>query len=1156
MNSTFDLHAPLPPGRLVIEASAGTGKTYSLTALVVRSVVERGIVPSSMLIVTFTRVAAAELRDRTRQALVSASAAVRSGQCPAEHSWMQTLLDEPDRAKVQHRLDHAIASFDDATITTIHGFCQVALSQLGLKSGARIGAELGPSHTRLVDEVVRDILLPELAATPNALDWEGDLSASKVVKHFTSAVRKRLANPTAALVPANGAFTPNKTDTKDRIERWCDLVVRAADTVVDRVRLRNELGFDDLLVAMRYAVCDAPSAAVTVQALRDRYHLVMVDEFQDTDPVQWDMFHTAFGDRLITVGDPKQAIYRFRGADISTYLAATHGAPMVRLGTNFRSDRLLVEATNSLIDGVQMGHPAIVGAPVAASPRAVDQALAGPVLDVRWLPFHPDLATEATAKKSQNQANKSEAAILADLVRVVIELIDHGQIDAKPDQPARRVRPNDIAVLVRSRANATSVADALRAAGIPSVQARTGNVLKGEAARDWSLLLAALVRPSDGALARAAAISSFVPHQLIDLDPVDPDSAARLAEVQQLLASWAELLTRTTFSAWYRQISDEGGLVVRLLAHTDGERRLTDLEHVAELIATELESGGNSPGTVRRVLTALVEEAADTSEGDTPERHMRRIDSDATAVQISTIHGSKGLQYPIVLLPYSPSLDGDYDAVYTDANGRRTVDIAEKRSWDGTTPDTTLAARKWSSKAAQHGDGLRLFYVGVTRAEHRTVLWWTPGWTSHQSAFNHFLFDRLPDGTPRNSAPDPATKTIPNVPNPSDPGQALQQLADHSAGRIHITEIAPDLSHLTMKPKKVEAGQEPVGVADTAGRVVAQPSWRRWSFTSISNTREHDWTAHTPSAPTPPVVGGNDEPSTDVGSTLDASTVSDGSSPTVGSTVAMPWADVAGGTEFGTLVHELFEQVDPAAPDLAGHVRELVGGTFRRSRSVLTDEVLTNGLVAAIRTPLGPIADGLRLADITRTDRLAELDFDLPFGATAVTPAQIGKVLLDTLADDDPQREYAQQLADQRFTVDLRGFLQGSIDAVLRIPDTDGGHRYVVVDYKTNRLHVPHDPDPIAAYHPDHLPAHMAHSDYPLQALLYSVALHRMLSWRLGSAYDPEVHLGGIAYLFVRGMVGEHTPTAEGRTFGVFSWRPPATAIVALHHLFAGEVTP
>ena len=212
--------------------------------------------------------------------------------------------------------------------------------------------------------------------------------------------------------------------------------------------------------------------------------------------------------------------------------------------------------------------------------------------------------------------------------------------------------------------------------------------------------------------------------------------------------------------------------------------------------------------------------------------------------------------------------------------------------------------------------------------------------------------------------------------------------------------------------------------------------------------------------------------------------------------------------------------------------------------------MLVTGLAASVRTPLGPFVSGSRLADLPVTDRLAELEFDLPVADGRVAVSSIGAVLLATLPADDSMRPYAEALAADRFSVDLAGYLQGSIDAVLRVPGVGDDHRYVVVDYKSNRLHARGAARPLDAYHPDRLVGAMAEHDYVLQALLYNVALHRFLRWRLPD-YRPTDHLGGIAYLFLRGMVGEQTPTYEGQTYGVFTWCPPVETVEALDRLMA-----
>ena len=267
-------------------------------------------------------------------------------------------------------------------------------------------------------------------------------------------------------------------------------------------------------------------------------------------------------------------------------------------------------------------------------------------------------------------------------------------------------------------------------------------------------------------------------------------------------------------------------------------------------------------------------------------------------------------------------------------------------------------------------------------------------------------------------------------------------------------------------------------------------------------------------------------------------------------------ADVAAGTTFGTFVHSVLERLDFTSPSLTADLRETVLAHASHDGLKIDVEAVVRGLVEAIRTPLGPLFSGRSLADISPRDRLAELTFDMPIAAALASPAgraparAIAEILLRTLSPDDPIRSFATELAGQTTDLEIAGWMNGSIDGVLRIPHADH-HRYVVIDYKTNRLHVPGAGDPLAAYHPQLLVAAMAHHRYPLQALLYSVAVHRYLRWRLGDAYDPDLHLGGVAYLFVRGMAGPRTPTVNGVAHGVFSWRPPTATIVALDQLFA-----
>ena len=336
-----------------------------------------------------------------------------------------------------------------------------------------------------------------------------------------------------------------------------------------------------------------------------------------------------------------------------------------------------------------------------------------------------------------------------------------------------------------------------------------------------------------------------------------------------------------------------------------------------------------------------------------------------------------------------------------------------------------------------------------------------------------------------------------------------------------------------------------LAVADAGTRhPLADPARRTWSFTALSSRL---LAAPMAMATLPPVAGGYDE----VAEPAEVVAVADATNRTATIGVELPLADAPAGTTFGIAVHEVLERLTFTSPTLPDDIGAEVARAARRLGLELDVPAIAAGIEAFVDTPLGELFDGRRLRDLAPVDRLTELKFDLTFDPGRVAAGDIGEVLADLLDPADPLRDYGKQLVAELADVELAGWLTGSLDAVFRVGvDTA---RFVVVDYKTNRLHVPDAADPAAAYHPDALVAAMTHSHYPLQAVLYCVALHRFLRWRLGSRYDPEQHLGGVAYLFVRGMTGAATPTWGDKPYGVFSWQPPAEAVLALDDLFAGK---
>lgn len=325
--------------------------------------------------------------------------------------------------------------------------------------------------------------------------------------------------------------------------------------------------------------------------------------------------------------------------------------------------------------------------------------------------------------------------------------------------------------------------------------------------------------------------------------------------------------------------------------------------------------------------------------------------------------------------------------------------------------------------------------------------------------------------------------------------------------------------------------------------------WRRTSYSGLLRAAEG----------ITPASGVGSEPSDtgkdDEGDAADGLYVDVGLDLGVAAGVPSPMADLPAGAAMGSLVHAVLENADPAAPDLAAELADHAASQLMWWPAAITAQELATALVPMHDTPLGPLADGLTLRQIGLRDRLCELDFEIPLaggdrvsGATPnITVAQIGGLLAAHLSADDPMVGYPERLLTPELGGQpLRGYLSGSIDAVLRVR----GDRYLIVDYKTNKLGEPTRPLSSADYGPAQLADAMIHSHYPLQALLYSVVLHRFLRWRQ-PGYEPEKHLGGVLYLFLRGMCGPDTPTVDGVPAGVFSWRPPTRLVVEMSELLA-----
>ena len=733
----FDVCGELPTGMTLLQASAGTGKTFTIAALTTRYVAE-GILPiDRLLVITFTRMATGELRERVRERLVRAFEGlvdVLGGAGPGAHpdDEVVSLLAQGTTAEIEARRDRlgkAIADFDAATIETTHGFCLQVLYGLGTAGDVDREVTLVEDVSDLMEEVVDDLYLRKFATRPNPLKFTRE-AAMEIAKFV-------LGHPDADIVPP-------LSDAQDEpsIRRRFAKAVR--DEMKERKQTLKILTYDDVLLRLRDTLVDPVRGPVACARLRERYDVVLVDEFQDTDPVQWEIMHRAFGlggATLVLIGDPKQAIYAFRGADVHAYLMASKVVQSEwTLDVNWRSDQGLLEAYDALFADAQLGYEDITYRRIRAAEAHQNPRLEGAPVSapLRFRMVHgEDGLVPLTPSKRQPRAGDARSAIARDLAADVVALLE-----AQPELVSTRrdgteacrapLDPGDIAVLVRANSHATLVRDALLAVGVPAVIGGAGSVFATEPAQEWLRLLEALERPTARDRASLVALTRFVGWSA---EEVAGAGEAAWEDLHWSLHQWAALLRDQGVASLYETVCSARGVPGRVLERPLGERFMTDLRHIAQLLHEAGVSEGLGPTAMATWLGRRIRDAARDTEN---EERARRLESDAEAVQVITIHRSKGLEFPVVYCPFM--WDGwtrrsDVPVFHDPDNDmRRTIDVAHEGPG-------FVKHQKFELEEGR-GEDLRLCYVALTRARHQAVLWWAGASDSQHSPLARLLFDR------------------------------------------------------------------------------------------------------------------------------------------------------------------------------------------------------------------------------------------------------------------------------------------------------------------------------------------------------------------------------------------------------------------------------
>ena len=1128
MSEPFDLpNTEIGRGTMLIEASAGTGKTFTISVLVVRLLLERPeLTIDRILVTTFTELATAELRGRIREKLRLTIAAFRSGSSDDQVIEALRTKHASDAGAVQ-RLDDALHNFDEAPIFTIHGFCQRVLADRAFESGTLFDAELVTNHSELLNEIVFDFwrmhfyegerfaallalknkitptklseLLKELLSNPTlhvlpeatrplseiAADlhelleqlraaWKDEEDGVRQLFADTKWIRggRVHADPVrmSGWLDDFGICLSEKGGTVEQLDCLSRLTKRAVHSatlarypeperrifdlcesllqidaefsvavLVDffayarteltaRMQRRNVLSFNDLLTRLNEAL-HAPGGAELARSIREKYQAALIDEFQDTDPVQYQIFSFIYAGSdapVAYIGDPKQAIYSFRGADVFTYMrAAAAAARKFTLGTNWRSESRLVEAVNTIFDQPKpFLLDEIVFEKVNASTKADDRAL---LVGGKKEPAFQLWTAE--------EVDGVPARVSSEIVRLLGSDVTIG---------SEKLLPGQFAVLTSTNHQATEMQRALRDRRVPSVLYSSANIFKTHEADELRDILAAVVQPTYDKIVRAALCTDALGKTGGDLDRFLTDEKAWDTETlpfQKAHEIWRE----RGFIQMLRQLSAVCGVRQRLLGFPDGERRLTNFLHLAELLHTacvEQQLGMN--GLVKWLAKQMAGSFAEREE------HELRLESDEKAVRIITVHKSKGLEYDVVFCPFVGHTT-KAPKVYHDgsASGRLTLNVAD--------PTAEKPQRKKEARAER----LRQFYVALTRARHRCTMIWEQQEDDDKSAPAYLLAE----------------------------GAGLSPRIETSAA-IQVAQVPEATEEKWISPNE--------GVSTAfAARPFTGAIDRTWGVASFTR-----------------LIRGRETALFDEGPLVEPVAVAE----------EIP--DATGihafrrGTQAGTCLHEILEEVNFA--DLSG-APEIVARHLRGYGIEGFDGEVNENVRQLAALPLAAGPEHFALRDVPHDARIAELEFTFPI--TRLTNAK--------LAEAFALRELPLALERLQF-LPVNGFMTGFIDLVF-----EHAGRFYFADWKSNWL----GPN-TGAYRPEAIAAEMQRNFYSLQLCLYSVALHRYLHARK-SDYDFDRHFGGAFYIFLRGV----DPAQPER--GVYFERPSRAFVEKLDGIFA-----
>ena len=1182
-------------GRHLIEASAGTGKTYAITALYVRLLVERGLRPDAILVVTYTEAACAELKERIRARVSQAADAMDRGR--SDDPFLAALLARyrrqgRDPAAVADSLALALLDFDLAAISTIHGFCRRVLMDSAFESGYLFDAEFIEDDTPLLREVIDDYWRratvdwhPLFAAYVVDRGWTPDVFLSSMrgllaplrghgprILHFPPWCSPRdfdggLADACMDLWRAEGAAVRSLLDNSAALKRgrtnrhayhperlarlytaldaWCrgdwnaaaaeavnafsessladncyrrkrdevpahpfftacrrvcdalaaaghglrrELILAAGRALAASKEAKGLLSFDDLLTGVRDGLRRGGPDGELARRIADRFPAALIDEFQDTDPVQFEIFDTVYGRgpgrALFMVGDPKQAIYAFRGADVFSYLqaAAIPGARCHTLDTNWRSEGGLIRACNHLFS---RSRPFVLRDIAFHPVRAPEDG--GRRLFVGGSRAAPFTLCVFPDQPGRDEAGRIAAQSAAAMIRDLLVRAAAGDAVLVGADGGTALTAGDIAVLVRRHRDGEMMRRALDDLGVHAVIGARRSVWRTKEAAELCAVLRAVTAPADMTAMRTALATDILGADAGRLRDFGQGDAPGFEErVGEYLAIWRE---QGPAPMIFRLMAREEAWT-RIVAARGGERGLTNLRHLTELLQEAARRDALSPEALvdwfqRQRLATTAPDAA-----------LVRLESDESLVRIVTVHASKGLQYPVVFCPFF------WDSAFLGGRGRDDYVLCHEQGGVVADFGTTLFTRRRERAAREaFAEEMRLLYVALTRAESRCLVLWGRArsgrrWACDSSPLGYLLWRGTGSGEEK--------MPLPGVP--------LGDL-DNDGHRELLRAVCAD-GGIALEEAQGPATPAPLPVPRADRTLLPPREFRRvlegeGGVRSFSSLRQQE-------------AGGLHGPD---GRGTDALALP-------GAVLAAePQADADGadifafprGARAGSCLHAIFERLDFQETDQAAIGRLVREQLILHGIDTAWGPVVEDMLAEVTGMRLGP--SGPRLRDIPSGRRLDEMEFY--YTVPGIADSGLRDLFAAAIRGEKPPPRRPGAVS----------FMKGFIDLVF-----EWRGRFYIVDYKSNHLG-----GAVEDYDGDALAAAMAAAGYDMQYHIYAVALHRYLGRRL-PGYEYERHMGGVFYLFVRGM-----RRGSGHRYGVYAARPEAAAVKALDRCLGRE---